>query len=117
MSYEPLDFMEESERTDFEVRQHLYAQRRLRELGEIDTKAKVRKMLFEVVPGPKVCGMYVTIGGDEGEKAKRRVCGAPGVRMVRITGHWVCASCDPLAQPYWGQPCPDCGRSHGIDDR
>lgn len=105
MSYDPTDFMDEAERTDFEVRQHLFAQRRLRDLDQIDTKEKVRKMLAEVVPLPKVCAMAISVGGEEGEKAKRTVCGKPGVRMIRLTGDWVCAQHDPLAQPYWGRPC------------
>lgn len=116
MTYDPYEFMDEAARTDFEVRQHLYAQRRLREIEQIDTKAKVQRMLADVAPGPKVCAMAVTAGAEEGEKAKRKVCGAPATRMIRLTGDWVCPDHDPLGQPYWGEPCPHCGRSHDSDD-
>lgn len=88
--YDPLDHMDDVARNDFEVRQHLWAQRRLADLDQVDTKVKVAKMLAEVVPGPKVCG-HIS-GRDEGRKR----CGAPGVRMVALTGSWFCAEHDPL---------------------
>lgn len=95
--YDPLEHLDEAARNDWEVRQHLYAQRRLAELDEVDTKAKVRKMLAEVVPGSKVCG-HIS-GKDEGRKR----CGAPAVRMVALTGSWFCEGCDPLRQIHWGR--------------
>lgn len=94
--YDPTEHMDEAGRVDFEVRQHLYAQRRLREIDEIDTKARVAKMLAEVVPKRQVCSMFLTEGAVEGEKAKRVVCGKPGVRMLALTGDWCCADHDPL---------------------
>jgi hypothetical protein len=108
VSYDPYEHMDEAERTDFEVRQHLWAQRRLAEVDQIDTKAKVEKMLAEVKPGPRFCAMFVTTAEAdelEGKKATRQVCGRPGVRMIAFTGDWVCREHDPLAHPYWGKPC------------
>lgn len=101
--FDPLEHMDDAARNDWEVRQHLYAQRRLAELDEVDTKAKVRKMLAEVIPGPKVCG-HIS-GKDEGRKR----CGAPGVRMIALAGSWVCREHDPLSTFYWGEPCRVCG--------
>lgn len=103
--FDPLEHMDDAERNDWEVRQHLYAKRRLAELDTVDTKAKVARMLAEVAPGPKFCGMFVTTGGVEGEKADRKICGNPGVRMLAITGDWCCREHDPLLVPYWGEPC------------
>ncbi len=104
MTYDPAEFMDEESYNDFAVRQHLWAQRRLAD-SEVDTKAKVAKMLAEVTPGRKVCSMFVTTGGLEGEKAKRSICGKPGTRLLRLTGDWTCTEHDPLAGPYWGEPC------------
>lgn len=102
VTYDPWDHASEEETNDFAVRQHLYAQRRLAELDEVDTKAKVRKMLAEVVPGPKVCG-HIS-GKDEGRKR----CGAPGVRMIALTGSWTCREHDPLGDGGWTN-CTLCG--------
>ena len=100
MSYfDPVEHMDSAELADFEVRQHLWAQRRLAEADTVDTRAKVARMLAEVRPGPKVCGMFVTAGGVEGEKAKRAICGRAGVRMLALTGHWTCEEHDPLRRP------------------
>lgn len=95
--YDPFEAMDDVERNDFAVRQHLYAQRALRDLEQADTNEKVAKMLAAVEPGPKVCG-HIS-GKDEGRKR----CGAPGVRMVAITGSWFCAGHDPLGQIHWGR--------------
>lgn len=105
--YDPYDHMEEADRVDWEVRQHLYAQRRLREVAEIDTKAKVAKMLAEVKPGPKVCTMAMSSGADDldGKKADRRICGKVATRLIAVTGDWTCADHDALAKPYWGASC------------
>lgn len=99
--YDPLEHLDEAERNDFEVRQHLYAQRQLRDLDRIDTRAKVAKMLAEVVPKAKVCSMLRAPGVDDlGEGSKQRaVCGRAGVRMIASTGDWTCAECDPLRHP------------------
>lgn len=110
--YDPLEHMDVAERADFEVRQHLYAQRRLAEIDQIDTKAKVRKMLAEVEPKRQVCAMSVSPGAEAGEKAKRTVCGKPGVRMLALTGHWTCADHDPLRHQ---GPTPCCVRQE-VDD-
>lgn len=97
--YEPTDFMDQADLNDFEVRQHLYAQRRLAEAESIDTRAAVEKMLARVEPKRQVCTMLVTAGAAEGEKAKRTICGQAGVRMIRLTGDWTCADHDPLRHP------------------
>jgi hypothetical protein len=99
--FDPLERMDDAARNDWEVRQHLYAQRRLAELDEVDTKAKVRKMLAEVAPGPKVCG-HIS-GKDEGRKR----CGAPGARMIALTGSWTCREHDPLGDEWTN--CTVCG--------
>ena len=104
--YDDYAYMDEAERTDFEVRQHLYAQRRLAEADTVDTKAAVEKMLARVEPKRAVCVMFVTEGAVEGEKAKRTVCGKPGTRMLKLTGDWTCDEHDPLRHP--GPPTTRC---------
>lgn len=112
MTFDPMEHMDIEERADFEVRQHLYAQRRLAEIDTVDTKAKIAKMLAEVVPKRQVCAMAVTVGGEEGsDKPKRIICGKPGVRLLALTGDWTCESCDPLRRP--GPPVERCC---GLDE-
>ena len=88
-------------RVDFEVRQHLWAQRKLAEAETIDTKAKVAKMLAEVKPGRKICGMTLSPGRSENDdkKPKPVICGKPGTRMLGLTGNWTCDTHDPLRRP------------------
>lgn len=95
--YDPWETADEAERNEWAIRDHLYAKRRLAELAEkgSDSKQRVRKMLEAVVPGPKFCGQVGSrIDGKPG-----KVCGKPGVRMIALTGTWVCAGCDPLNRP------------------
>lgn len=94
-TWDPWEHSSTEERNEWAIRDHLYAQRRLAGLDQTDTKAKVARMLAEVVPGPKTCG-HVS-GRDEG----RRRCGAPAVRMIGLTGGWLCGLHDPL------RPCPE----------
>lgn len=105
--YDPFEHLEDEARNDYEVRQHLFAKRRLAELDTVDTKAKVEKMLAETKVGPKVCAMAMSAGADDldTKKADRRICGKPATRLLRLTGEWTCHEHDPLAKPYWGQRC------------
>lgn len=109
MSYDPYEHLDDEARNDFEVRQHLWAKRRLADT--VDTKAKVAKMLAEVKPGPKVCNMLISRDskGEDGQgKAKTTPCGKPGTRMLALTGDWTCAEHDPLRREH--HRCEACER-------
>lgn len=106
--YDPVEHLDDADRNDWEVRQHLWAQRQLQDVDRVDTRAKVEKMLADVVPKARVCTMLRSPGqGELGEGSKQRtVCGRVGVRMIATTGDWTCAECDPLRGDW--ESCPVC---------
>lgn len=90
MSYDPLEHMDVADRADWEVRQHLWAQRRLRDL---ETKGYARAQLTDEHNGTTCC---------------RAGCGRAAVRWMRLTAdvpNGFCAAHDPLAVPHWGAAC------------
>jgi hypothetical protein len=95
VTYDPLEHMEVDDRVDWEVRQHLYAQRRLADLEE---RGYTRVRLTDE---------------HNGTTCWRPGCNRPAQRWLRLTAdvpNGVCKEHDPLHGIYWGAPCPDCGR-------
>jgi hypothetical protein len=88
--WDPAERLDDEARNDWEVAQHLYAQRRLRDLEE---RGHRRSQLFsEPQNGPRCC---------------RAGCGRTDTRLIRLTGDVVCPAHDPLVrchdrQGWWG---------------
>ncbi|MFN2591498.1 MAG: hypothetical protein ABR532_01520 [Candidatus Dormibacteria bacterium] len=85
--YDPAEHIDADDRADWEVRQHLWAQRRLRDLEQ---KGYARTPLFDTP--------------QNGDRCHRRGCRGTG-RLIRLTGDVVCPGHDPLAVPHWGAAC------------
>lgn len=97
MSYDPWEFADEIERNDWAVRDQLRAKRILADIetGKANSKERVRQMLAAVNPGPRVCGQV----GSRVDGKPGKVCGKPGVRLIRLSGTWCCEEHDPLRRP------------------
>lgn len=99
------DIASDEERNEWAVRDQLRASWLLRhddvELEEM-ARARVRALLDSVVPGPPVCSYVPRWKPREGEPVPGP-CGAPGARLVALSGTWFCAVHDPLRQ--CGTPC------------
>ena len=91
--YDPWDHLDDEQRNEWEIRQHLYAQRRLAEL-EREGRRSGRALLVDTATSTRCC---------------RKGCNRTDVRLIRLTGEVVCPTHDPLASFYWGEPCRACG--------
>lgn len=81
--YDPIERLDEVDRNEWAVRQHLYAERLLARLpDDAERRRRIARELSEMQPRSPWCC--------------RRGCDRPGSRTVRITGDVFCAEHDPL---------------------
>lgn len=82
MTYDPYERASEEERNEWAVRSQLYVARQLERLP--DEQERRRKTLG-------------ALGAMKPRTGRCCRCGAPGERLVRITGDMFCTRCDPVA--------------------